>query len=253
MPGDASLAPMEITIPEGVEQNDLAAKVINGDGGIDDEDYGDLLTGEEETEDDAEETQQQDEEQRDEEVRQTVESLQTEADDAQAFLTKHGVDSDALVDEYAEDGKLSKASLEALAKAGIGEKLVSGYIKGQQARMDVYADRVYAIAGGEKEYTKLMQWAEKHLTEKEITHYDKAVNSHDIDEARFAVEGIMARREKQIGVAPKLITGKAPKLGAAVKGFRSLEEMAKAQDDPRYETDEAYTRMVERRMLNSNF
>lgn len=268
MPSEPQLTPIEIIVPEGVEQNEdaLFDAIAQDDTGInadidtpdsDSEDNNDdTAEQDDDAEDDADEEdgeEEQDDDAEDDSVREVVDGLQTEADACAAFLNSKGVDYNALVEEYQADGKLSRVSLEALTKAGIGEDLIKGYIDGQQARMDVYANRVKTIAGGEAEYGKLMRWASTHLSDKEIKHYDKAVESHDIDEARFALEALIARRDKEVGIRPNLLKGRSAKVTQAPKGFRSLEEMAAAQDDPRYETDEAYTRLVERRMLASDF
>ena len=283
---ESEMTPMEVVIPENVEQDDLSTAVSNsGDGWDepestsddqatadetedqtpdepnadkpDDDDAGDD-TADDDTNDNADKDDDQDkapadDEEADTAVRDTVADVQSEADAVQALLGKSGIDYNALVSEYKENDGLTKESIKKLADAGFGENLVTGYIKGQQARLDVYSDRVMAIAGGETEYGKLVKWASKNLSEAEITHYDKMVESNDIDAARFAIKGLMARRAAAIGVEPKLVKGKTVRMAGNVKGYTSMEEMAAAQDDPRYETDEAYTRMVERRMLASNF
>ena len=59
----------------------------------------------------------------------------------------------------------------------------------------------------------------------------------------------MLKYEKANGKAPEIIRGKAPARQAAIKGFNSLEEMADAMEDPRYEKDPAYTHKIEQRML----
>ena len=203
---------------------------------------------------DEESEEESEEDEADKEVQGVVESLQKQADACATFLAAKGIDYNALRDEYLADGKLSKANLKALADAGIDEELINGYIEGQQARFETYSQHVMAIAGGAEEYDKLCKWAAKHLSEKEIKHFDRAVDSNDVDEARFAVKGLMALREKaQGGSRPKLVHGKTSAPAKSVKGFRSLAEQAKAQADPRYEVDPEYTRKVDRRILASGY
>ena len=145
----------------------------------------------EEEDDDEESEEESEEDEADKEVQGVVESLQKQADACATFLAAKGIDYNALRDEYLADGKLSKANLKALADAGIDEELINGYIEGQQARFETYSQHVMAIAGGAEEYDKLCKWAKKHLSEKEIKHFDKAVDSNDVDEARFAVKGLI--------------------------------------------------------------
>ena len=273
----SELSPLEIIVPETVEHDDdLADLVANDDNGWEDEDNDENTEDNEDAQDeedydsdDADDDSDEDEDGADEdddpdeeddeddeediEVKETIESLTAQGDACAALLAKSNINYSQLVAEYQERGELSRESLNALEAAGYSEDLVTGYIEGQQAKMNVYSDRVQNMVGGAKEYAKLMKWAARNLTPKEIAHYDKAVESFDIDEARFAIDGLIARRDRAVGVKPSLIKGRMPHAAPALKGFSSLEEMAKAQDDPRYETDEAYTRMVERRMLNSNF
>ena len=59
----------------------------------------------------------------------------------------------------------------------------------------------------------------------------------------------MLKYEKANGKAPEIIRGKTPARQATIKGFNSLEEMADAMEDPRYEKDPAYTHKIEQRML----
>lgn len=229
------------------------------------EEYGTPETAEEQTpdgenypddepEEELEEDEDSDEDAADEEVQSVVDDLQKQADACGKFLAAKGIDYNALRDEYLENGKLSKANLKSLADAGIDEELINGYIEGQQARFKVYSQHVMDIAGGAEEYDKLLRWAGKNLSEKEIKHFNKAVDSNDVDEARFAVKGLMAMREKaQGGRRPKLVHGKTSRPAPSVKGFRSLAEQAKAMDDPRYEVDPEYTRKVDRRILASGY
>lgn len=210
--------------------------------------------GDEEESEEEDDDEKSEEGKADEEVQGVVESLQKQADACATFLAAKGIDYNALREEYLADGKLSKANLKTLADAGIDEELINGYIEGQQARFETYSQHVMAIAGGAEEYDKLCKWAAKHLSEKEIKHFNKAVDSNDVDEARFAVKGLMALREKaQGGSRPKLVHGKTSAPAKSVKGFRSLAEQSKAMEDPRYEVDPEYTRKVDRRILASGY
>lgn len=208
---------------------------------------------EESDDDDETKGTDEEEEEADKDAQEIVDSLQTQADACATLLAKSGIDYNEVREEYLENGCLSKATLKTLADAGYSEELIEGYIAGQQARYEVYASHVMNIAGGEKPYRELLAWADKNLSEKEKTHFNKAVDSNDIDEARFAITGLMARREKVKGVKPNIVHGKTAQSKQAVKGYANLAELAKAQRDPRYETDAAYTREVERRILASDF
>lgn len=242
-------APADDTEPEDDQTDDTD---IDEDYDETDDTDADSSDEDEEEGEEYEDDEEADDEQADEKVRSVVGTVQAEADSVAALLSKAGVNYNELVEEYRTLGQLSPKSLVALEKAGYAKTLVDSFIEGQQARMDIYATRVQNYAGGEKQYAKLMQWAAKNLSAKERERYDKAVDSNDIDEAKFAVAGLKARYERTIGVAPKLVRGHSAK-EVGVKPFRSFEDMARAIDDERYETDPAYTKKVERRMLASNF
>lgn len=206
---------------------------------------------EEETEETEEETKEEDE--TDSEVQSVVEDLQKQADACGAFLGAKGLDYNAIRDRYLEKGRMAQSDIKALEAVGISEELIQGYIEGQQARYEVYARHIKDMAGGDEGYEELMQWAAKNLTDKEIKHFDKAVESNDVDEARFAVKGLLAMRDKAKGKEPKLVHGRTEVRTPPIKGFSSLAEQARAQSDPRYEIDEEYTKMVDRRIMASNY
>lgn len=201
-----------------------------------------------------EEENDEDDDSSTENVRKEISSLTEEGDACAALLAQHKISYLDLKAEIEENGTLSKASLEKLNAAGFSDKLVAGYIEGQQARYQAsYVDHIFKQVGGEEAYGKLMQWASKNLSQKDVARFDKAVESNDIDIALTAVENLMNRREKIQGVKPKLVPGRSPKSTGSVRGYTSLEEMADAMDDPRYEKNSDYTRKVDRRIADSNF
>ena len=186
-----------------------------------------------------------------EKTRREIAALQAQSDGAAKLLGEKGLDYNALCAEYEENGELSEATLAALDKAGFPRDLVSGYIQGQQARYEKsYARHIKNAAGGEKAYGELLEWAAKHLTPAERNRYDKIIDSNDIDMALTAVENLINRRAKDS--APELVRAKAAKQAPSVRGYRTMEAMAAAIDDPRYEIDEEYTQRVNRRLLASD-
>lgn len=187
-------------------------------------------------------------------ARGEVEALTAEGDAAAALLAKHDIDYSGLCAEYRENGELSDKSVAALEKAGFTRDLVQSYIEGQQLRYYTgYVLPIKKAAGGEEAYAELCDWAAANLNEKEQARFNKAVESNDIDIAITAVENLINRKEKAVGKKPELVQGRTAKPSPGIRGFASLEEMAAAMDDPRYEVDMAYTKKVERRMLASDF
>ena len=183
-------------------------------------------------------------------VNNEIAALTAQGDAAEQLLAGHNINYTALCQEYAETGKLSEKSLASLNKAGFPKALIENYIEGQQSRLEAsYGSYIKTAAGGEKQYTALCQWAANNLSEAEIRRYDNALDTHNLDTALTALEGLMLKYEKANGNAPEIIRGKAPARQATIKGFNSMEEMADAMEDPRYEKDPAYTHKIEQRML----
>ena len=221
------------------------------------DDYGD--NSEEEEEDSEEEdSEEEDSEEEDSEeevsdaacVNNEITALTEQGDAAAELLATHGISYKDLCAEYTANGELSEKSLASLNKAGFPKALIENYIEGQQSRLEAsYGNYIKTAAGGEKQYTALCQWAANNLSEAEIRRYDNALDTHNLDTALTALEGLMLKYEKANGNAPEIIRGKAPARQAAIKGFNSLEEMADAMEDPRYEKDPAYTHKIEQRML----
>ena len=208
------------------------------------DDYGD--NSEEEEEDSEEEEEDSDAAC----VNNEITALTEQGDAAAELLATHDISYRDLCAEYTANGELSEKSLASLNKAGFPKALIKNYIEGQQSRLEAsYGNYIKTAAGGEKQYTALCQWAVNNLSEAEIRRYDNALDTHNLDTALTALEGLMLKYEKANGNAPEIIRGKAPARQAAIKGFNSMEEMADAMEDPRYEKDPAYTHKIEQRML----
>ena len=220
------------------------------------EDYGDDYGDDsEEEEEDSEEEDSEEEDSEEEDpdaayVNNEITALTEQGDAAAELLATHGISYKDLCAEYTANGELSEKSLASLNKAGFPKALIENYIEGQQSRLEAsYGNYIKTAAGGEKQYTALCQWAANNLSEAEIRRYDNALDTHNLDTALTALEGLMLKYEKANGNAPEIIRGKAPARQAAIKGFNSMEEMADAMEDPRYEKDPAYTHKIEQRML----
>ena len=106
------------------------------------------------------------------------------------------------------------------------------------------------IAGGEQEYSNMLQWAEKNLNKQEIGMFDKVMEKGDPLAAFFAVRSLAYRYDDARGVEGKMITGNAPKTSG--DQFRSQAEVVKAMSDSRYENDPAYRQDVMLKLERSN-
>lgn len=215
------------------------------------DDYGDNSEEEEEdSEEDSEEESEEEEVSDAAYVNNEITALTEQGDAAAELLATHGISYKDLCAEYTANGELSEKSLASLNKAGFPKALIENYIEGQQSRLEAsFGSYIKKAAGGDKQYETICQWAANNLSEAEIHRYDKAIETNNLDTALTALEGLMLKYEKANGKAPEIIRGKAPARQAAIKGFNSMEEMADAMEDPRYEKDPAYTHKIEQRML----
>ena len=106
------------------------------------------------------------------------------------------------------------------------------------------------VAGGETEYTQMMQWANSALSENEIKMYDAVMDQGNPLAAFFAVQALNSRYKDASGVDGQLLTGKAPKNQGDV--FKSQAQVVKAMSDPQYEKDPAYRQEIYDKLERSN-
>ena len=100
---------------------------------------------------------------------------------------------DKFYDEYAEKGTLTEDSYKQLAKQGLDKQLVDGYIEGQKALADNHTKSIHDVVGGTERYGELIDWASKNLSEAEQKTFNNLVDGGNVDEAKFAVQGLMMK------------------------------------------------------------
>lgn len=159
------------------------------------------------------------------------------------------VDVAAFEKEYAENGELSQASYEALEKVGITREIVNRYIEGRTAYAANYDEQVMSVAGGKSEYEAMVNWAKDNLSDSEKESYNKAVTSRDIELAKLATAGLMAKYKSSQGNIPATtIEGSA---GSASSYYSSMSELASDQKDERYDKDPNFRQAVEDKLRRS--
>jgi hypothetical protein len=155
---------------------------------------------------------------------------------------------DKYYEEFADKGELAEKSYSELAKLGLDKNLVDTYIEGQKLVSETNTKAIQDIAGGKEEYTELVEWAGKNLSEAETKVFNDMVDGGDIETAKFAVQGLMAKsgaNPKQ----PSLFEGTSDIVSK--DAFASVAQVTEAMNDPRYETDPAYRRQVEEKIGRS--
>lgn len=171
-------------------------------------------------------------------------------DEGRKVAESAGVDYNAAATEFATDGKLSDATYEKLAKAGIDKDLVDNYIEGRQAVQGARDAELLATVGGESQFKAMAGWAANGgMTPGEIAAFDRATVEGTKDEAALALAGLKSRYEAVKGRDPTLLTGTNGHTPSA--GFRSRTEMTTAMKDPRYSSDPAYRADVEAKIISA--
>ena len=158
---------------------------------------------------------------------------------------------DAYAQEFNTNGDLSEESIKKIASMGIPENIVKAYVDGQKAVLDTNVATVFNLAGGESNYTQLIDWAGGSLPPEEVDSFNAVIDGGNMNSIRLAVAGLKARYEQANGSSRGgLIQGETS--GPSGGAFRSVAEITAAMRDPRYAKDAAYRQDVEMRVGLSN-
>ena len=170
---------------------------------------------------------------------------QTEENTSEAYQAV----AEASKEFFENDGQLSEETYNALEKAGLPRDLVDSYAAGQQALLSSEEGQIKSVAQGN--YEAMAEWANENLPQEEVEAFDEAVTGGTVSQAKLAVQGLYARYQNEVGAKPKLTQGAVS--GASTMPFRSMQELARAQSDPRYKSgDKAYHEEIDRRLQVSN-
>jgi len=170
---------------------------------------------------------------------------QTEENTSEAYKAV----AEASKEFFENDGQLSEETYNALEKAGLPRDLVDSYAAGQQALLASEEGQIKSVAQGN--YDAMAEWANENLPQEEIDAFDEVVTGGSISQAKLAVQGLYARYQNEVGAKPKLTQGAVA--GTSTMPFKSMQELARAQSDPRYKSgDKAYHEEIDRRLSVSN-
>ena len=170
---------------------------------------------------------------------------QTEENTSEAYQAV----AEASKEFFENDGQLSEETYNTLEKAGLPRDLVDSYAAGQQALQQSEEGQIKSVAQGN--YEAMAEWANENLPQEEVEAFDEAVTGGTVSQAKLAVQGLYARYQNEVGAKPKLTQGGVN--GASTMPFRSMQELARAQSDPRYKSgDKAYHEEIDRRLQVSS-
>ena len=171
--------------------------------------------------------------------------------------------TEASEEYYSNGNKLSPETLQKF-KGMSSEDLVNAYLEVTNSgewqvsdpsavTADVTEQQINEVknsAGGEQQYSDMVQWASKNLDEKSITAFDHIINTGSIDAIKFAVSGLRSQYLNAVGFDGQMIQGKAPQTTKDV--FRSQAELVAAMNDRRYDNDPAYRQDVIQKLERSD-
>jgi hypothetical protein len=185
-----------------------------------------------------------------EESEQVEEKAEDETEQSEENVSEaYQAVAEASKEFFENDGQLSEETYNALEKAGLPRDLVDSYAAGQQALLQSEEGQIKSVAQGN--YDAMAEWANENLPQEEIDAFDEVVTGGSISQAKLAVQGLYARYQNEVGAKPKLTQGAVS--GVSTMPFKSMQELARAQSDPRYKSgDKAYHEEIDRRLSVSN-
>lgn len=160
--------------------------------------------------------------------------------------------------EYEADGKLSKASYDALAKAGYSKGFIDSYIRGQEAVAEQFVSKVVDYAGGQDKFQRILSHMQSTSPES-VESLHEAIERQDLKAIRTIINLGTQGISKKLGKAPaRSLTNKAPatpqtRKAPSVEGYASTAEMIKDMGSDKYRLDPAFRAKVEARVAASQF
>ena len=160
---------------------------------------------------------------------------------------------------FAENGgTLSEDMYSQLGKAGLTKEVVDNYLAGVRNEVGIEsAEPVLSeseikdlknLAGGERGYDNLMEWAGQNLDQEAIKDFDDVLATGNKSAIKFAITALMGRYEDSQGRDSKIVTGKE----SSTETYRSMAEVVRDMNKPEYQSDEAFRDDVLRRLSASN-
>ncbi|MDS6721054.1 hypothetical protein NXG84_26125 [Klebsiella pneumoniae] len=193
------------------------------------------------------------------EASQQLEEHEAGFNDMVATAIERGLSQDAVTriqQEYQNEDSLSDESYRELAEAGYSKAFVDAYIRGQEALVNQYVEKVMDFVGGRERFQQVYSHMQTNNPEG-AEALIKAFESRDVATMKTILNLAGQSRDKTFGKKAersiaKRATPAKPSPRKAV-GFESQAEMIKAMSDPRYRTDSKYRREVEQKVIDSTF
>lgn len=162
-----------------------------------------------------------------------------------------------LANEFAENGELSAETLEYLSQFDAGEVAAlllaaqpASETQGSAALSEADQQQLQGIVGTPEEYGQMVEWAKANVQQAEIDAFNAVVSSSNPEAIYFAIQALNSRYKAEAGYEGRLIDRTRPPVGRG-DVFRSQAEVARAMNDPRYDSDAAYRNDVYEKLERS--
>jgi len=157
--------------------------------------------------------------------------------------------------DYYETGQVNQQQYNQLIKAGHSEQFVNDYLQGQSALMEQKVNNLYQTVGGKESYEELLTWAGDNLDDASIDAFNNALQQGEAS-AKLALQGIASQYQTGNNLSQQQGDGlnnlpNTPNIG--IGGFESQDQVVKAINDPRYQSDDAYREAIQRKLANTTF
>lgn len=193
------------------------------------------------------------------EASQQLEEHEAGFNDMVATAIERGLSQDAVTriqQEYQNEDSLSDESYRELAEAGYSKAFVDAYIRGQEALVNQYVEKVMDFVGGRERFQQVYGHMKTNNPEG-AEALIKAFESRDVATMKTILNLAGQSRDKTFGKKAERSIAKratpAKPVARKAEGFESQAEMIKAMSDPRYRTDSKYRREVEQKVIDSKF
>jgi len=177
------------------------------------------------------------------------------------LFKSNDIDPFAMSKHFEENnGTLADDMYDKLATAGLSKEVVDNYLSGVRGELGIEPEQTSPvlsdaeikdlknIAGGERGYDNLMDWAGNNLTEQDAKSYDDVLATGNASAIKFAIKALMGQYEDANGRDSKIVTGKE----SSTENYRSMAEVVRDMNKPEYQNDEAFRDDVLRKLSASN-
>ena len=158
------------------------------------------------------------------------------------------------------NGTLTDDMYSKLESTGLTKEIIDNYLEGVKGNLGMSQENASPvlseseikdlknIAGGERGYEQLMDWAGNNLTAQDAKNYDDVLATGNKAAISFEVKALMGQYEDANGRDSNIVTGKQ----SSTENYRSMAEVVRDMNKPEYQTDEAFRDDVIRKLAQSN-